>query len=340
MSVVKRILLGCVAAAALVVAVGLLLPKEADVERTAVINASPPNVFALLNGFQSFSKWWPWVTPVLDAEYTVEGPEFGVGARLSWASGNPQIGGGYQEIVASDPHRRVVSRLGLGGKRIANVIYEVEPGDEGTLVRWRASTEFGTSPARRYLGLMYERWIGADFEVGLANLGALAESLPTADWTDLEIELLVIESEPLVYASSSSSWEAAAIGEAFGAAHSQVARFIEANNLEQAGPPVAITTGMSDEEWRFDAGIPIAAVPELELDAESPVKIGVTWEGRAARATSIGPYEGLASDWEKVRAWLAAHGLDEAGLPWEEYVSAPGDTPEEELITYLYMPIR
>ena len=58
------------------------------------------------------------------------------------------------------------------------------------------------------------------------------------------------------------------------------------------------------------------------------------------RATSVGPYAGLASDWEKVRTWLAVHGFDEAGLPWEEYVSAPGDAPEEELVTHLYMPIR
>lgn len=339
MSVVKRIFLGSIVVAALLVAVGFLLPREAEVERSAVIDAPAPTVFALVNGFQSFSKWWPWDSPVSDAEYMVEGPEFGVGARLSWAGGNPQIGNGYQEIVASDPYSRVESRLELGAARTAVVLYEVESGDESTLVRWKVSTDFGGNPVRRYLGLMFERWIGADFEAGLANLTALAESLPTADWSDLDIELIVVESQPLAYTSSVSEWEVEEIGEAFGAAHSQVVRFMATHGLEQVGPPVAITTGLSDEEWQFDAGIPIAAFPELELDADSPVQIRETWEGRVARAISVGPYASLSSDWEKVRAWLAAHGFDEAGLPWEEYVSAPGETAEEELITHLYMPI-
>lgn len=340
MSVVKRILLGSVAAAVLVVALGLLLPRQVEVERSTVINAPAANVFALVNGFRSFNKWWPWISPGLDVEYIVEGPDFGAGSRLSWASGNPQIGSGYHEIVSSEPYRRVASRLGLGETRTASVVYEIEAGDEGSAVRWSASMELGRGPVSRYLGLMYERWIGADFEVGLTNLAALAESLPTVDWTDLEIELMVVESEPLIYASSSSSWDVAEIGEAFGEARSQIVRYIEANDLEPSGPPVAITTGVSDAEWQFDTGIPVVALPEIELDNDSQVKFGETREGRVARATSIGPYANLASDWKKVRAWLAAHGFDEAGLPWEEYVSAPGEAPDEELVTRLYMPIR
>lgn len=271
----------------------------------------------------------------------VEGPDFGVGARLSWASGNPQIGNGFHEIVASSPYGRVESHLELGTARTIRLYYEIEPGDGGTLVRWRATTTFGRSPARRYLGLMFERWVGADLEVGLDSLAALAEGLPMTDWTDLDIEIIVVESQPLVYVSTVSSWEVDEIGRAFAAANSQVARFIAAQGLEQAGPPVAITTGRSDEEWQFDVGIPITAVPaEVEIDESSTVRIRDTRDGRVARAISVGPYANISADWGKVRAWLAAHGYDEAGLPWEEYVSDPTDTPEEELVTHLCMPIR
>ena len=42
----------------------------------------------------------------------------------------------------------------------------------------------------------------------------------------------------------------------------------------------------------------------------------------------------------KISAYLAAHGIERNGAAWESYVSDPGDVPEEQLITYVYYPIR
>ncbi len=273
-------------------------------------------------------------------EVAIDGPVAGAGARMSWISRNPQIGSGYQEVVTSEPIDRIDSRLVLGQGRSCELVYQVEPGDQGTLLRWRAARDLGRNPVDRYLGLMFERWMSPDFESGLRRLKTLAEGLPRADWTDLEIEVVDVEAHPLIFVSSASSWDVGDIGKTFSAAKKQVLRLIESSELEPVGPPVAITTSVSDEEWRFDAGIPVAAPPEDgDLEPESLVKVGETPRGRVVRTTSVGPYGNLSKEWEKTRAWAAVHGLEEAGLGWEEYVSDPADNPEDQLITRLFLPI-
>ena len=42
----------------------------------------------------------------------------------------------------------------------------------------------------------------------------------------------------------------------------------------------------------------------------------------------------------KVAAYLAAHGIERNGDSWESYVSDPAKVAENELLTYVYYPIR
>jgi len=43
---------------------------------------------------------------------------------------------------------------------------------------------------------------------------------------------------------------------------------------------------------------------------------------------------------KKLRAFVAARGYDTAGAPWDEYAGDPGTTPESELTTNNYQPVR
>jgi effector-binding domain-containing protein len=40
--------------------------------------------------------------------------------------------------------------------------------------------------------------------------------------------------------------------------------------------------------------------------------------------------------YEKLSAYMAAHGLREGPVSWEQYISDPGVTPEDELVTHIY----
>jgi len=52
-----------------------------------------------------------------------------------------------------------------------------------------------------------------------------------------------------------------------------------------------------------------------------------------------GPYQGLWDTHAKIDAYVAAHGLEKVDRIWEVWVSDPGETPEEELVTHIFVPI-
>ena len=159
-----------------IVAIAYILPGSVKVQRETVIDAAPGEVFALVNSFENFNQWSPWYERDPNGDYQIEGPEHGVGARMTWASEKPDVGSGSQEIIESVPDKLVRTKLDFGDMGNANAFFEIEPkGDASTRLVWGFDTDLGLNPVSRYFGLMFERWIGPDYEHGLAKLKTLAE---------------------------------------------------------------------------------------------------------------------------------------------------------------------
>ena len=87
----------------------------------------------------------------------------------------------------------------------------------------------------RYYGLMFDRMMGPYFEQGLAGLKAVAEDLPSEDWSDLAIGIHELEPIPIAVTSGQASSDHEAIGQALGSAFTAVAVFMRNNDLEAAG---------------------------------------------------------------------------------------------------------
>jgi len=158
------------------VAIAYILPGNVRVERATVIEAPPSEVFALVNGFENFNRWSPWYERDPDGDYRIEGPAQGIGARMSWSSEKPDVGQGSQEIIESVPESLVRTRLDFGEMGDANAFFELEArGEDKTHLVWGFKSDLGMNPVSRYFGLMFERWIGPDYEQGLAKLKSIAE---------------------------------------------------------------------------------------------------------------------------------------------------------------------
>ena len=169
---VKRGLIGLAMVVVVAVTIGLLLPRSVHVERSIVIEAPPSVVFALVNDYRAFNRWSPWARIDPDTEYQFEGPASGVGARMRWDSDHPSVGSGSQEIIASEPNRRVAMALDFGAQGTATAYYDLAPQGAHTRITWGFDTDFGYDLLGRYFGLLFDRLIGADYERGLANLKA------------------------------------------------------------------------------------------------------------------------------------------------------------------------
>jgi effector-binding domain-containing protein len=48
----------------------------------------------------------------------------------------------------------------------------------------------------------------------------------------------------------------------------------------------------------------------------------------------------MPASYDKLMAYVAAHGYETAGPPWDEYVTDPGKTAEPDLITHIFMPVK
>ncbi len=159
--------------------IGLLLPSSTAVERSIVIEAPAGKVFPHLNGMRAFHAWSPWSAIDPETVYEFSGPEQGVGPRMSWYSGDQQVGQGNQEITLSVPDRQVESRLEFGDKGNGTATFLLESEGDGTRVRWQFSTEFGWDLFGRYVGLMLDSMIGARYDQGLQDLKAQVEAPTT-----------------------------------------------------------------------------------------------------------------------------------------------------------------
>lgn len=334
----KKLAAGLGGALLLWLVAGLALPATGRVQRSIDIAAYPASVFALLNDFHQVSKWSPRREKDANAHFVISGPRRGVGANVTWQGGI--IGEGSQTIVESTPYQRVASQLKLDGGGEAFMTVDLEEVETTIRVTWTFEQQYGLNLPARYFGLLLDGIVSEDIERGLAALKDLAESLPPSDFSDLEVEHMVVESGPLAYRPTSSEPLARAISEALGEAYFEVLSFIDEHGLTEAGAPVSISRAYSGAELRFDAAIPVRGDSGLSPPAQSAVKMGQSYGGAVIRAKHTGSYLTLGRTHDKIAAYLAALGLSRSGDAWESYVSDPTRTPEDELLTYIYYPIQ
>lgn len=156
------------------VAGGYVLPGAAHVERQALIAAPPDKIFAIVSDLQNAKNWQTWFSldPAMQVNITGNGP--GVGQKLSWSSNNPNVGTGSQETLEMVPNQKLVSGLDFGDMGKAKATVLLAPEGTGTKVTWAFDTDLN-SVAERWFGLLFDRFIGPDFEKGLASLKAYAE---------------------------------------------------------------------------------------------------------------------------------------------------------------------
>lgn len=317
---------------------GLLLPREIHVERSVDIQRPANTLFTLLNRPDSFPAWSPWVSLDPELSYHFAGPASGVGARLEW-SGNPRlVGKGWLEIVESSPASLVGMKLVVLRQLKADTAFTVERIAGGSRVSWALDTDvtegqglFGALVSR-YFGLVYDNWLGGDFDQGLQRLKAYAESLPAADFSGLEVAF--VDAAPMDVLVVSRPGGTGSHAASMASAYREITAFMAENGIEMSAQPLALTRIAEDGSRRFEAVIPVQA-------ADVPGSANVAWgrspSGPAVRTVYRGAYDGLDRTYGKLAAWMAAHGYRAGPVSWEQYISDPAETAEAERVTHIYI---
>jgi hypothetical protein len=172
---IMRLILGLCALAVILLGVAFALPGQVTIARSVVINAPESVVFPYLNDLHRFGDWSPWAARDPELAATFSGPDQGKGAKVEWTSSKPSVGAGSMEITESNPNRHIdlaVNFNGLDGTSY----YEVVPSGSGSKVTWGFGYESGTSPLKRWKGLLLDRYVGAEYRDALAKLKDKIES--------------------------------------------------------------------------------------------------------------------------------------------------------------------
>ena len=170
-----------VAIVAVVLSVALLgyaatRPDTLRVERSAVINAPPQKIFAIVNDFHRWVEWSPYEARDPSMKRTLSGAAAGVGAVYAW-QGNDDVSAGRMEILEAPVPSRITMKLGFmrpfEGHNTAE--YTFTPRGDATGLTCAMT---GPSPfVQKLFGVFVnlDNMIGSDFATGLANLKTLAE---------------------------------------------------------------------------------------------------------------------------------------------------------------------
>lgn len=173
--IVVYILLGIIA---LVLILGLIAPKDFELNRTIEIKRPVSEVYNYLKYIKNQDEWSPWKKKDPDMKQSFEGTDGQPGFVSKW-EGNKHVGMGEQELISLEENKEVISELRFlkPWKSQSDAYLRVSPTSENrTNVTWGFSGRNKFPFNAMMLFMSMEKSVGKDFEEGLASLKEVLEN--------------------------------------------------------------------------------------------------------------------------------------------------------------------
>ncbi len=310
-----------------------LRPVPYRVDRSMEIVSPPEKVFAAVANLNEWPKWSPWLIVEPGAEVTVTGQGPAVGDVYTW-SGN-LIGEGEMEIVATEPPTRVEMEIRFRKpfKSQGLVSFTLKPLENATQAQWSME---GKMP--KVLAGMISGVVGLDYERGLGMLKEYCEHGGFQSETEVTAS---VDRPAVTYVGVQRTCSLDEIGTVMSDSFFSLIEGFEKAELESTAPPFCIYRVFDLQQRRVDfiTAFPVenvpGSLPEGLIAAEIPAH-------RALRAIHTGPYRHLGNAWSTGEHHLRAgkEKADRSIPPYEVYLSDPSTTPESEVVTEVYFPLK
>jgi hypothetical protein len=158
----------------LIALIGLFMPQEVFVSRSAEINASPQITFNFVNNLKKWELWSPWHLTDTAMKISYQKQFLGEGASYSWQS--EKHGNGKLSIKESLANEKILTEMDFSENGTASGEFLFEKVSGGTVkVTWSMRTDMGESPFAKFSGIFMEYFVGKSFETGLQSLKEVAE---------------------------------------------------------------------------------------------------------------------------------------------------------------------
>ncbi|MEQ9409163.1 MAG: GyrI-like domain-containing protein [Fuerstiella sp.] len=310
------------------------MPKF-EVHRSTVIKASPEKVFEAVSDFGTWTTWSPWLCAEPTAEVTVTDDSSSVGSVYSWTG--EVVGAGEIEHRTLKPGQLILDEIRFQKpfKSVSDVSFELEPSGEGTHLTWRMK---GSLPFFLFwMRSMMETFIGMDYVRGLRMLKEWLETGQIRSQTHITG---IVDAGPLRMAGVRKTCSMKDIGPSMQQACEEASQKFQAAGLPTDGQRISVyhSYDMKAQVVVYTTGLTIA-------DSQLPVPEGLSeWSLPACRAFGvehIGSYEHLGNGWSAAHQHVRYRKLKQKKIAtFEIYKSDPATTPEEELRTDIFLPLR
>ena len=177
---IKKILVGLAALAAILLIVAAVKSPDFRVERSRTIAAPPAAIFEQLNDHRKFNAWNPFLKMDPNAKVTYSGPEAGVGAVSEWDGA--KVGAGKATITDSTPNQLVRERMDWlrPMEGTSTVEFTIVPDGERQRVTWAMHGRSNFTGRLISVFMNCDTMCGPPFEQGLADLEKIVTSTTPA----------------------------------------------------------------------------------------------------------------------------------------------------------------
>ncbi len=300
------------------------MPKM-NVERSIMIDAPSEKIYAILNNFNEWQAWSPWLITEPEAKVTVSEDA----KSYEW-EGN-RTGSGNMSITNESENSLIDYDLNFvkPWKSKAKVRFRLEPKDGGTEVAWGMDSSLPFFMF--WMTKMMTAFISMDYDRGLRMLKEYVENGFVASKLDFKGES---DFPGCDYIGIKSSCAIDQIGEQMMSDFGKLKEYLDANSDIKTGMAFTIYHKWNPAKNRVDY-TGAWAVENLPDGVSEEFLTGSIPATKVHTVSHIGAYHHLGNAWSALYAMHRAKEFKpKKGIhPFEVYVSDPQQVEEKELIT-------
>lgn len=337
MKILKKLGIILLAIILLLVIIAFFLPSKMHMERSIEIKASQESVYNLVNNLHKWEEWSPWHKLDTAMVLTYSEPAEGVNSWYAWKSDNENVGNGKLTITETTPSSGLMTKLEFGDMDPSFAQFKFEQNGEMVKVTWTMDSDFGFNLIGRYFGLLIEKFVGPDYEKGLAQLKSVAESAPakpTIAGFDFEQRTM----EPMHVMGIRTKMKITDLkSDNFASWYKEINHAIAMQKLAMSGPPMTIYYSYDSLNTELEAAIPVSGTGKKD----GTVNYHDIKGGNNLIVHYFGNYGNLSPVYNAAFQYIAQNGLKSTGAPMEIYVTDPSmEKDTSKWLTELVFPIE
>jgi hypothetical protein len=246
----------------LAVVVGVCLPDHGHIERTVEVSSPVRQVYDSVDSFRRYPQWSALRSFDPRIQMTLEGPEAGPGAKVSWNSSVEKIGAGSLEIKSDkqdDSVNIAVDNSWTGTNK--NYTISLVPSASGKTLKINVAydVDYGWNLMSRFSGLYINGDPASTIQTSLNNLSAMLAGFPNTDYKEQKIGIVDVDAKPLFLVNTKAKRSLDEVADATNAAMNQIEAAMKKTGVTAAGPRITITTNWGEDDYTFAVAVPVNA---------------------------------------------------------------------------------